>query len=156
MTDLHTIVQQINTELPVHSLWDGFWISEFKQKNLVLSGSFDKIYYRDYDLVFKKVRFFNLPHRFADTAVPSDHLLRLATAAEFAEQFPDFVAGETPIFAIDLQFSHYPQAAVQHTFFVLAERVYLFRCQPPNNDYMCSYTDPFIHEYFPCKKNRVL
>jgi hypothetical protein len=133
-------------------MWDGLWVHEYKRHNLVIGASFDRIYYRNYDVVFKKVLFFNLPNQWRDTDVESDALIRLATKEEFALQQPNFDVKDKNIFAIDLVFNN-----VLHNFYIVAKTVYLFKCEPPNDKYGgTDYVDPFIHEPFPCKKNRVL
>jgi hypothetical protein len=152
IVEIDTIVNKINDLFPLHSMWDGLWVHEFKRKNLVIGASFDRIYYREYDIVFKKVIFFNVPHAWRDTDVHGEHLLRLSTTEEFASHHPNFKTGDKPIFAIDLTFDE-----LHHTFFVVAEKVYLVKLDPALQNYGgAEYKDPFIAEIFPSKKNRVM
>ena len=138
-------------------MWDGLWVHKFKRNNLVIGASFDRCYYRDYDIVFKKVIFFNLPYQWRDTEVNTEDLIRLSTKEEFEKQHPDFDTSNKNIFAIDICFTNFARENIMHTFFVVAETVYIFKPQPPENKYGgAEYTDPFIDELFPCKKNRVI
>lgn len=149
------IVDKINETLPVHALWDGFWIHKFKRSNLVISGSQDQTYYRNYDLVFKKVLFFNLPRAWRDTNVLGDHMLRLSDREEFARHHPGFDVQDRQIFAIDLHYDVEGQWQ-KHTFFVVAAHVYLFKCEPPDDAPGLFYTDPLGDVWYPCKENRVV
>jgi hypothetical protein len=148
-------VHRINAELPLHSMWDGFWVHSFKRGTLVISCSFDRIYYRDFDLVFKKVIFFNLPPEWRDTDVPGDELLRIASREEFHKFHPHFDTQERIIFAIDLHFKN-SDSFKKQTFFILAEHVFLNKCEAPDNNPVPEYHDPFEAEDFPVFKNRVI
>ena len=90
MIDMLEIVRTINAALPVHSMWDGFWVHSFRRRTLVISCSFDKIYYREFDLIFKKVIFFNVPESWRDTAVMGDEMIRVATVDEFHKYHEGF------------------------------------------------------------------
>ena len=156
MISIEDIVETVNKTLPLNSMWDGLWVHKFKRKNLVIGASFDRCYYRDYDIVFKKVSFFNLPYQWRDTEVNSENLIRLSTKKEFEKQHPDFDILDKNIFAIDIWLTNYARENIMHTFFVIAQTVYIFKQLPPDNNFGgAEYTDPFIGEVFPCKKNRV-
>ena len=86
MQSIQQIINVVNKTLPLHSMWDGLWVHKFKRKSLVIGASFDRCYYRDYDIVFKKVSFFNLPHEWRDTEVNTENLIRLSTKEEFEKQ----------------------------------------------------------------------
>lgn len=149
------IVEKINKILPLHRMWDGFWVHSFKRKTLVISCSFDRIYYRDFDLVFKQVIFFNVPEEWRDTNIHGDELIRLASPEEFCNHHPGFDTGDHLIFAIDIYF-YKNDLSEKHTFFVAAIHIYLNECGPGNNNPAPEYDDPFNEEAFPCTKNRVL
>lgn len=150
------IIQRINKELPLHSMWDGFWVHSFNRGTLVISCSFDRIYYRNFDLVFKKVIFFNVPVEWRDTDIYGDDLLRLATKDEFIEHQPGFDPLDRQIIAIDIHFRLLSGEIKKHTFFILAEHVYLNKCVAPDYSPASEYADPYSEEPFPCKKNRVI
>ena len=155
-SDIHQIVHQVNERLPVHSMWDGFWINKFKRSNLQISCSFDRIYYRNFDLVFKKVVFFNLPHQWRDTHVFGDHILRLSNKDEFSTHHPNFDFQGKHIFAIDLHFD-INNVFQKHTYFVVASKVFLFKCEYPDNASGYEYEDPYGEDVgFECKENRVI
>ena len=135
-------------------MWDGFWVHSFKRKTLIISCSFDRIYYRNYDLIFKKVIFFNVPDEWRDTNIYGDELIRLANETEFEENHPGFSTQHKPIFAIDIHFGN--DIPVKYTFFIVAEHLYLNKCEAPDNNPIPEYTDPFINDGFPCFANRVL
>jgi len=144
-------VEKVNKELPLHSMWDGFWIASWKRKTLIVSASFDKSLYRDYDIVFKRVTFFNLPEQWRDTAVRGDDLLRIASVQEFQSQQPCFEVGDRTIFAIDIYLGD-----VKHTFFIIAKNIYLIKCPPADRYPIYDYTDPYGEEKdYPSLKNRV-
>ncbi len=157
MADILEIVRSINDTLPVHSMWDGFWVQSFKRKTLIISCSFDSIYYREFDLIFKKVIFFNVPENWRDTAVIGDEMIRIATVDEFGKYQEGFDTRGLTIFAIDLHFRHHgTDSSKMHTFFIVAEHIYLVKCLPGNNNPAPEYVDSFGDEEFPCMKNRVL
>jgi len=149
------IVKRINGTLPLHSLWDGFWVHGFRRGMLIISCSFNRIYYRDNDLVFQKAIFFNVPDSWRDTQIDDDDLLRLATRAEFTSQHPGFDTKGLPVFAIDLHANNHAGIRVGCTFYIVAKHLYLIRCAPDNNNPVPTYTDPFANEPYPCSKNRV-
>jgi hypothetical protein len=149
------IVQHINKELPLHSMWDGFWVQSFKRGTLIISCSFDRSYYRNFDIVFKKVIFFNVPDEWRDTDIEGDDLLRLASAEEFQNHHPGFDPLDRHIIAVDIHFRDENGERIKHTFFILAEHIYLNKCVGPDSKPVVEYKDPFSNELFPCKKNRV-
>ena len=149
------IVEKVNRTLPLHSMWDGFWIHSFRRKTLILSCSFDRIYYRNYDLIFKQVVFFNLPDQWRDTDVYGDNLLRLASQEEFKQYHPGFDPENHFIFAFDLHINTQNKDN-NYIFFVLAKHIYLIQCEPPDNRPVTVYTDSLEYEAFPCMKNRAI
>ena len=149
------IVKTINETLPIHSLWDGFWVHYFKRKTLIISCSFDRIYYRNFDLIFKQVIFFNVPDEWSDTSIHGDELIRLAAKSEFKKHHPDFDLQDEIIFGIDIYIENNRSSEV-HTFFIIAKHIYLQKCEVPDNNPTPEYTDPFCNEIFPCKKNRIV
>ena len=152
--DFEAIVAKINEALPLHSMWDGFWVHSFKQKTLIVSCSFTNIYYRNFDIVFKDVTFFNLPETWRDTEIEGEDLLRIASNAEFERQQPDLDPKAHLIFAIDIWFrDHFP--VQERTYYLVAKHVYLNECHAPDNHPSPLYADPFENEAFPCFKNRV-
>ena len=133
------------------SMWDGFWISSWEKKRLIISCSFDAILYRDFDLIFKQVTFFNLPQRWRDTNVRGNNLVRIASAAEFREQQPTFDISDRNIFAIDIVYG-----GEKHTFFILAKHVYLNKCNNEDNSPIFDYTAAFdTDKDYPSKRNLV-
>lgn len=149
------ILAKLNQDLPLHSMWDGFWIRYHKRGTLILSCSFDRIYYRNYDIIFKDVIFYNIPSEWRDTDVLGDELIRQGTWSEFRQQQPDFDPEGHQIFAIDLLLENrYPKKL--QTFFIIAKHIYLEKCEAPNASPLIEYVDIFDDEPFPCFKNRVL
>lgn len=143
-------------------MWDGFWVHQFKRGVLVVSCSFDSIYYREYDIIFKGVVFFNLPHRWKDTAVKTPDFMRLSSKDEFYSCNNVANTDSKIIVAFDLFFQDYStekqefEQEQKQTFFVVAEHIYLNKCTDENNNPAPEYQDAFINEKFPCKKNRVM
>ena len=144
-------VDQVNEQLPVHALWNGYKIRVFKRKNLVISGSQDWIYYHNIDLIFKKVTFFNLPPEWSDTAIVGDDLFRLSTQSEFKKHHPGFDSQDRHIFAIDFhdQFADKPE---KDTRFIVAANVFFQTLQDPTGDGIVDYEDK---RGYLCKENRV-
>lgn len=146
-------VRKINERLPVHAMWDGYWIESFKRSNLQISGSLDRLYYREWDIVFKKVTFFNLPAEWRDTNIIGNDFFCLSSKEEFKLHHPDFDPGDHHIFAIDLWYP-FLEPTEKHTFFVVAANVFLFKCESPDTDVWMNYTDPLLGGYKE-KRNRV-
>ncbi|MCD6011561.1 MAG: hypothetical protein K0Q79_1423 [Flavipsychrobacter sp.] len=136
-------------------MWDGFWVRSFKRGTLVISCSFDRIYYREFDLVFKQVVFFNVPAQWRDTNVDGDDLLRLAPAEEFAALYPDVEIGDRAVFAIDMHLD-VNRVWQPYTFYIVARHIYLNKCTPEDNDPGWTYEDPINDVQYPCMLNRVL
>jgi len=149
------IIVKVNKDLPLHTMWDGFWIHSFEKQKLVIACSFDRIYYRDFDITFKDVIFFNLPDVWADTDIFGDQLIRLSTQEEFSSHHPDFDTGQHSILAIDIHFTPLRQSPVKHTFFIVTTSVELDRCLQYNNSPVAEYSEKFPNEPFPCKRNRI-
>lgn len=149
------IVNKINQTLPLHRMWDGFWIHSFKKHTLIISCSFDKIYYRCFDLIFKRVVFFNVPSIWRDTNIIGDNLIRIASQNEFEQQYPGFDTQDHIIFAIDIYFGG-NDLSEKHSFYILAKNIYLNQCVPPDDNPVPLYLDIYEDEPFPCMKNRIL
>jgi hypothetical protein len=148
-------VAEVNQNLPLHSMWDGFWVHSFKNGRLEVSCSFDRIYYRDFDIIFREVIFFNLPDEWRDTDIYGEELLRLSNHDEFSRHHPDFDTQQHSIIAIDIHFTPWQKSPVKHTFFVVTTSVELQKCIQYNNSPAAEYKEKFPDEPFPCKKNRV-
>ena len=99
----HTIAA-VNGLIPVHSTWDEFRINDFTDNPLILSCSFDRMYYRDFDITFRGVTFFNIPYEWRDTDVSGDHLLREVSISEFSSLYPEVDCHNKLIVAISLYF----------------------------------------------------
>ena len=149
------VVKTINETLPLHSMWDGFWVHYFKRKTLIISCSFDRTYYRNYDLIFKQVIFFNVPDEWRDTNIHGDELIRIATKTEFKQHHPDFNFQDQVIFGLDIYIDN-NGSLEKHTFFIIAKHIYLIKCEAPDNNPVPEYADLFCNENYPCKKNRVV
>ena len=154
-TNYIQIIKTINETIPIHSMWDGFWVHYFKRKTLIISCSFDRIYYRNYDLIFKQVIFFNVPDEWRDTNIHGDELIRIATKTEFKQHHPDFNFQDQVIFGLDIYIDN-NGSLEKHTFFIIAKHIYLIKCEAPDNNPVPEYADPFCNENYPCKKNRVV
>lgn len=148
-------INELNKNLPVHNMWDGFWIHYYEKDYLMLSCSFDRIYYRDFDIEFRGVIFFNLPDEWRDTDIQGDELIRLSDKEEFGLYHPDFDTGEHTIMAIDIYFDRGVNTKKQ-TFFVVAKSVFLQRIQQNIRIPTSNYVDIYANEKFPCFKNRVM
>lgn len=155
MNPIFSKVEQINQFIPVHSMWDGFWIHSFLKNELTISCSFDRMYYRNFDIIFSNVIFFNLPDEWRDTNVLGDNLIRLADEKEFLQQQPNFdIKGKT-IFAIDLYYYPYEKPTITYTFYIVADDLLAEACTEGNSSPAVDYTDRFENEPYPCLKNRV-
>ena len=156
-SEIQSTVQELNKKLPLHSMWDGFWIHELYKNELIISCSFDRIYYRNFDIIFKGVIFFNVPVNWRDTNIPGEDLLRLATKEEFKEQQPDFDTKNLNIFAIDIHF-YFDGAPDPHTFYVVAQSVELFDCANLTGSNAAPgpmYEDPFPEDTIYSKRNKM-
>ncbi|MCB0503017.1 MAG: hypothetical protein KDD32_10045 [Bacteroidetes bacterium] len=148
-----SVIQEINKNLPIHSMWDGFWVHYYHKGHLTLSCSFNRIYYRDFDIDFKGVVFFNLPSEWRDTDIWGDDLIRLSDREEFKKYHQDFDTGNHTIMAIDIYFQK-GSIHQKYTFFVVALSVELQRVQQSISS-ASSYVDLYEEEQFPCFRNRV-
>ncbi|MCB0739310.1 MAG: hypothetical protein KDC92_17520 [Bacteroidetes bacterium] len=147
------IVAKINAELPSNAMFDGFWIHKYKNQNLCISCSQNRFYYRQFDIIFKKVRFFNLPAEWQSGHMRKIEPIRMATLEEFKQQQPDFNVANNAIFAIDLSFN-YEQLKGHYTYFVVAEKLIFFKCADNDSSVGLHYTDKFSNEGLTCLKNR--
>jgi len=169
-TKFNDIVAKINEALPVHSMWNGFWIHSFKRGTLVVYCSHDMIYGIDFELAFKKVIFFNIPAQWHDTNVDGDALLRLAKKDEFESAHPDFETNGYMILAVDMHLEivldELPEVdgVVQrkivrewkpYTFYIVAAHVFLNDRNFPNYYEEPKYDDPLFEWPYPGMKNRV-
>lgn len=152
---MQTYVDRINERLPVHTMWDGYYIRKFKRKNLVIGGSQGWIYYHNVDLIFKQVTFYNLPPWWRDAAIRGDDLFRLSDEEEFKKHHPDFDIGDQHVFALDIHFDIH-DSMKKHTFFVVAANVFFEKYGNPSGDGIVDYEDPLKGEKYSSKKNRVI
>lgn len=148
-------IEEVNRFIPLHSMWDGFWIYSFTEGDLIVSCSFNRIYYRSFDIIFSGVIFFNLPDEWRDTNVPRENLIRLADENEFSKQQPNFDTKGKSIFAIDLVYTPYQKPVQMYTFYIVADDLSAEACIEGNSSPASDYTDKFDKEPFPCMKNRV-
>lgn len=137
------------------SMWDGFWIRDFGRGVLVLSCSFDKLLYRNYDFVFEGVSFFNIPDEWHDTIFDGESPFREASEAEFLFDFEDENVEGKRIYALELYFRNYPDTSYsQHCFYVVATEAYAVECVGGDCHADVFYTDP-VKEYL-SKENRAV
>jgi hypothetical protein len=148
-------IAAVNELIPVHSMWDGFWINDFSDNTLIISCSFNRLYYRDFDITFHGVSFFNIPYEWRDTDVPGEHLFREATISEFSPLFPEIDCHSKLIIAINLYFRPWQQEPVHHTFYIVCDSVSAMQCVPGHSCPGANYIEPLEEEPFPSKKNRV-
>jgi hypothetical protein len=157
------LVSKVNQFLPFNSMWDGFWVHAFKRSNLVIGAAFDRSLGRDFDIVFKKVIFFNLPARWSDSHVVGGQLVRLATQQEFALQQPDFDTQNLSIFAFDISWGCPLGERLFYTYYVVAKSIWAFKCEGDDRQYGgAEFTDPWavggnprLIDGKPCLLNRV-
>src|SRR5687768_13475759 len=106
-------LKEVNDLIPVHSMWDGFWVHQFDKDELTISCSFDRLYYREYDVFFKGVTFFNLPKSWLDSDIYDDELFRLTDNIEFqCIVDEEFEVGDKYIFALELHYKTLPEKNV--------------------------------------------
>lgn len=154
--DINEQLQKVNELIPVHSMWDGFWIYDFEHGNLTITCSFDRTEYRNFDIEFKNVRFFNIPSEWRDTDVPGDILFKLSDKYEFQKLYPEVKLAEQTVFALDLLFKINSTLSLQHRFHIVADWVVASACLAGDARPNAYFKDPFEKEAFPCFKNRVL
>ncbi|MFZ4057458.1 MAG: hypothetical protein ACOYKE_04940 [Ferruginibacter sp.] len=151
------MVDAVNKLIPVHQMWDGFWIEDFEHNTLTVSCSFDALLYKNFEVVFKEVIFFKLPESWLDTNIPGDALLHPCSTASFNETYPNFDTKGLSIFAIPLKIVlPISKQVMLYTFHVVAASVKAQKCMEGYNRPTKYYNDPFKLEKFPCFKNRVL
>lgn len=147
-------VTKVNQELPLHDLWDGFWIYEFYEGKLTITCSFDSIYYRNFDILFEDVIFFNVPLNWRDTDVKGNNLLRIADKAEFLTQQPNFDTAHLTVFAIDLhQFNG--KEYEKHSYYIVAKSVALIECSAGDNVPGTLFIDPYPDDSNTSKRNKI-
>jgi hypothetical protein len=154
-TDIELQLQTANELIPVHKMWDGFWIYDFENTTLTISCSFDRIHYRNFDIFFYDVTFFNIPVEWCDTEVPGNRLFRLSNKKEFIAANPNFDPGNKSIFALDLVYTRIDKSQRAFTFYIVAERITAQKCYEGDARPTAYYKDPFKEEIFPCMKNKV-
>jgi hypothetical protein len=158
------LVAKVNKTLPLHNMWDGLWVHAFKRNNLVISAAFDRSSRRDYDIVFKKVSFFNLPASWRDDDIVGDNLVRVATKQEFAQQQPNFNTQNLSVFAFDIGWNLGQLGRVPYTYYVVAKTIWVFKCEGEDCKYGgAEFIDPWavngypqLVEGKPCFQNRVV
>jgi len=167
--DINETIGRINRELPIHNMWDGFWVHSWYNGDLVISCSFDRLLYRNYDITFRGVTFFNLPARWDDTEI-GDELLRPAQS-NFEWDFEDFVIDEGKfVFGIDMYIARYREVVTEvdgtekkemqkyhtlYTFYIVADDVVMEKCLQGNTDPWPDYKEPLKFDHYPCMENRV-
>jgi hypothetical protein len=156
LENIQARLNSVNQTIPVHSMLDGFWIFDFERGRLTVSCSFDRTSYRNFDIEFKEVIFFNIPAEWADDNVRGDILFRLADKEEFALQQPYFNVGDNYIIALDLTYAPRDRPVVKHTFYIVASDLYAEKCLTGNANPSVYYKDKLKDEPFPCMKNRVV
>lgn len=144
----------LNAKIPKGYLWDGFWIDSFKRKVLNISASFDKMYYRDFMIVYKGVSFFNLPEYWRDTEVRGDFMY-LETASAFATKFPSENIENKSIIAWKLS-GIYDPVIIEH-YYIVCDKVFVFKCDGEERSYQMDYAEPLSNKDFAANKfcNRV-
>lgn len=154
--DINEQLQKVNELIPVHSMWDGFWIYDFEHGNLTITCSFDRTEYRNFDIEFKNVRFFNIPSEWRDTHIEGDKLFKPGDKEAFQKLYPETDVAEQAVFALDLTVKSNSNPSITHRFHIVAERVVASACLADDARPNAYFKDPFEKETFPCFKNRVL
>jgi hypothetical protein len=157
------LIAKVNKTLPLHNMWDGLWVHAYKRNNLVISAALDRSARRDYDIVFKKTIFFNLPASWRDDDIIGDNLIRLASNEEFALQQPDFDTKNLPIFAFDIGWTIGQESRIPYTYYVVAKTLWLFKCEGEDCKYGgAEFIDPWAVNGYPqliagkpCLQNRI-
>lgn len=126
---MRSIVDRLNADLPLHSMWDGFWIDSFRHKTLIVSCSFDRIYYANFQIIFKQVSFHDLPDSWRDTQVEEEDLLQLSTPEVFGRFYPHVSVGDRFVLVVELLHEH-NGVLTRRPHFVLAKHLYLIDCSP--------------------------
>ena len=147
-------LDMLNAKIPKGYLWDGFWIDSFKRKVLNVSASFDKIYYRDFMIVYKGVTFFNLPQSWKDTEVRGEFMY-LETASVFAAKFPEENIDNKSI--IEWKLSNIYDPVIMESYYIVCDKVFVFKCTEAESKYSMEYDEPLSNKEYANKKfcNRV-
>jgi hypothetical protein len=149
-------IEEVNNLIPVHSMWDGFWISDFTGENLYIGCSFDKISYRNFDIIFYGVIFYNLPAEWWDTDIRGDKLFFHGNIDAFLEQNPGFEIQGKNLYELHLTTTPINAPAVTNTFYVVADTIYAEKCLAGDNRPNRVYNDPLRNFPYPNFRNRVL
>ncbi len=149
-------IKQVNETIPVHNMWDGFWIMDFENGLLTVSCSFDRLLYRNFDIIFTDVTFFNIPVEWSDTSVPTNSLFRESNPIEFLRSQPDFLPGNKIIIALDLIHQPMNKPKIKQTYFIVASSLKAEKCLIGNAAPKAYYKDPFSREIWPCLRNKVM
>ena len=128
--DARKWLEIMHNTIQIESMWDGFWIHSFQKNDLILSCSFDRLLYRNYNIIFKDVRFFNLPAEWRDTALEGNTLFYLENSKAFEQEMKFKLEDDEFVFGIQLnyrQFTHY-----DYYFHVVAKHVFTEECSKGN------------------------
>lgn len=147
-------LNELNNKIPKNYLWDGFWIDSFKKNVLNISASFDKMYYRDFMIIYKGVSFFNLPLDWRDTDV-HEEFMYLADVKDFAQKFPNEAIDNKTI--IEWKFSNLYGPTIIESYYIVCSKIFVFKCNDAERNYDMSYKEPLSNKEFIEKKfcNRV-
>lgn len=149
MLTLEEEINLINQAVPIFKMWDGFWIHDYEKGTLTVSCSFDKLLYRNFDIIFEGVIFYNIPIGWQDENLYQDKLLY--SENDFNWHFEDFDTQNKRIYTINLVFKR-----TLHSFYVVADSVIAEIPLKGNHYPNAYYKDPFADKPFPCYENRVL
>jgi hypothetical protein len=127
-----------NQLIPENYLWDGFWIDDFSKGKLIVSASFDMIYYQDLMIVFEGVTFFNLPHRWRDTEIVFP-VLQFGDVQLFTKEHPDANLSNQLLIALQIYCGN--PTALQ-SFYVVCSKAQVVKCDESNNSFKMNYKDP--------------
>jgi hypothetical protein len=130
-------IHELNQRIPDNYLWDGFWIDDFSNACLTVSGSFDRIYYQDITIQFFDCIFFNLPGEWRDTDVHGQ-LLNIADRIGF-EQTQEINTLGYNVIEVKLLFG---QPTV--SYFVVCKEIIVTKCTDQGRDFKLMYTDPIL------------
>ncbi len=156
MKDATLNLEALNNKIPNNYLWDGFWIDSYRRKTLNVSASFDRIYYRDIMIVYKGVTFFNLPYEWRDTVV-AQPWMRLADAVIFSNHFPEVNIVDKHVIEWQLSDGNNNDNNTIERFYVVCEKVFVFKCEGKERDFLLTYKEPLRQETYNTKRfiNRV-
>jgi hypothetical protein len=147
-------VELLNAKIPHNYLWDGFWIESFKRKTLNISAAFDKIYSRDFMIVYKGVTFFNLPLWWRDTWIKLP-FMQLTTGEEFLTQFPNENIRNKSI--IKWQLIGFGKENEIENFYIVCDKIFVFKCNGEERKYDMTYEEPLPNKEYKDKRffNRI-